>query len=278
MNLTVYLHPERLLIASWALDENVPVLHGYRELHPDAEIELQDYAVDSVHIVLHSSDVLIHWFPIDANEDLDCRRVFEASAWFGHPELYPLDESAFTTGVYSSSAMRALVYAQASTLKRRDRMIGASCMTGVDLDLDIQAALASTSARRSPWLLLGRRSNTWHAIIVGPEHQATAHAMFPNDGTLDHASMVYELHRTMEERYGSSLDALMLFGDVLTSDDVTLLRDDVNFADIKVARLQPFKRIRSLLDETTEQRLLRRAHVVAPIAGTMLAGAYTPID
>jgi hypothetical protein len=56
------------------------------------------------------------------------------------------------------------------------------------------------------------------------------------------------------------------------------LRDDINFADIKVARLQPFKRIRSLLDETTEQRLLRRAPVVAPIAGTMLAGAYTPID
>ncbi len=278
MNLTVYLHPERLLIASWALEENVPVLHGYRELHPYTEINLRDYAVDRVHVVLHSSDVQLHWFPIDLSEDLDQRRGFEASAWFNRPGMQPLESSAFATALISRSTMRALASAQSTVLDRRDHMIGQSCITGVDLDLDIQAALATASARRSPWLLLGRRSNTWHAVIIGTEHQATAHAMFPNEANLGHTSTVHKIHRTMEERYGCSLDALMMFGDMLTSDDVAQLRDDINFADIKVARLQPFKRVRSLLDDATEQRLLRRAHVVAPIAGTMFAHTLAPID
>lgn len=278
MNLTVYLHPERLLIASWDLDDNVPVLHGYRELHPSTEINLRDVAVDRVHVVLHSSDVLVHWFPIDSNNDLGQRRCFEASAWFDVPEMRPLDVPSFGTVLTSSSTMRALARAHSNVLDRRDRMIGELCATSVDLDLDIQAALASTSARNSPWLLLGRRSDMWHAIVIGAEHQAVAHSMFTNDSSLVWTAMVHSIHNTMQERYGCVLDAVMIFGDVLTSQDVASLRDHTSFSNVKVARLQPFKRIRSLLDEATEQRLLRRAHVIAPIAGTMLAGTLAPID
>lgn len=278
MNLTVYLHPERLLIALWAFDDSVPVLHGYRELHPSTKIDLRDYAVYRVHVVLHSSDVQLHWFPVDSTEDLDHRRVFEASAWFDRQDMRPLESSAFATSLASQSTMRALASAQSTVIDRRDLMIGPSCMTGVDLDLDIQAALASTTARRSPWLLLGRRSNTWHAVIIGPEHQATAHAMFAHEANLNISSIVRKLHGAMEERYDCSIDALMMFGDVLTTEDVALLREDISFADIKVARLQPFKRVRSLLDDATEKRLLRRAHVIAPIAGTMLAGTLATID
>ena len=124
MNLTVYLHPERLLIASWDLDDNVPVLHGYRELHPSTEIDLRDVAVDRVHVVLHSSDVLLHWFPIDSHNDLSQRRSFEASAWFDVPEMRPLEVSSFATVLTSSSKMRALARAHSNVLDRRDRMIG----------------------------------------------------------------------------------------------------------------------------------------------------------
>lgn len=271
MNLSVYAHPERLLIATWTVDDGTPVLRGYKELHPRTTIDLRNFDVENVHVVLHSSNVLLHWVPVDVGEDLSTRLQFERTSWFDVDEYQALSTSAFQTVIDGNfHQLHACAQADASVIAYRNAIASEQTPTSVDLDLDVQAALLTTKPQPSSWLLLGRRGEMWHAFIIGVEHRPIAYAAFLHDNAQSHQSMIIRLLQAMSHRYEFDVRAIMLFGDVLTANEVVAIRDAFSTSAIRVARLQPFKLIRSMLDEATEQRLLKRAHIVAPLAGSML--------
>mgnify|MGYP000620625647 CR=1 FL=1 len=79
---TVYLHPDRTLRATWSVEDGEATLLSF-----DDNAQLESAGVDdhrayettynNERIVLHSSKVLFHRYPVDADEDHARRRFFE---------------------------------------------------------------------------------------------------------------------------------------------------------------------------------------------------------
>jgi hypothetical protein len=61
----------------------------------------------------------------------------------------------------------------------------------------------------------------------------------------------------------------MVFGDFITAEDLGALKATTELSGILIARSQPFKQLHSVLDSQAEQRIIKRAHAIAPLAGSM---------
>lgn len=269
MNVTAYIHPERLLVCAWAIEDSVPVIHAYKEVDPTSEISFQELGYNNVHLIIHSSDVRLHWYPAVDHIQAAEQHAFEQSAWFTADGYRGLSATAFTTVIHANAGpMHASVQVRSPLISRIEQL-STGARVSVDTDLDIQAALTSTMPRQSPWLLVGRRGSMWQATIIGSDHQPIASSAFAHDTDYSYESMVALIHTTLQDRYCLTLEAIMLYGDIVTSEQIQSIRESTVFSGVKIARSQPFKLVRSMLSQEVEQRLLRRAHVVAPLAGSM---------
>lgn len=272
MNVTVYIHPMRLLVATWQIEEHIPVLRGYKELAPDYELDLRSARPDSVSIVLHSTSIRMHWFPLGENEALNQRSAIEQYAWFDDTAYLPLPSESFTTVLTAQDTrMHASVAVQRATAGRIESMADSTARVCVDLDLDIQAALRSTKPRIEPWLLLGRRGNIWHAVIINEHHHPSMYASFLHDDEYSYSDMVSLIRGSLTARYSLDVSTVMIFGDHVSTDEIIHLKEASDRSGLFITRLQPFRRLRSELDALVEQKIIRRAHALAPIAGSMLS-------
>lgn len=269
MNVAAYLHPERLLVCIWEMDESIPVIHAYKELDPSSDLSLAELGCEQMDLIIHSSDVRLHWFPADGSTDLQERYVFEGTAWFDTPGYSALPAASCATIIYGPTPMHASIQAREPVVERCQKLAqGASIH--VDIDLDIQAALECTQPRSMPWLVVGRRGTAWQASLIGTNHLPTASAVFWHDADYTNEAMLSLIHKTMQDRYDVCLDAVMVYGDNVTADQIASMRETWLVDGVRIARSQPFARIRSVLDTQSGQRLLKRAHVVAPLAAIML--------
>jgi hypothetical protein len=271
MNVTVYIHPMRLLVATWQVEDHIPVLYGYKELAPDYDLDLRSARPDSVSIILHSTSIRLHWFPLGDHAQLSDTSSFEQSAWFVDESFVPLPSESFTSVLTNhDSTMHASIAVHTVAAERIERIAGSSARISVDLDLDIQAALSSTAPRSAPWLLLGRRGSIWHAVIINELHRPSAYASFLHDDDYSYSGMVSLIRGSLAARHSVDVSAVMIFGDHVSAEEIADLKGMGEQSGFVVARLQPFKHLRSALDSLVEQKVIKRAHALAPLAGSML--------
>ena len=272
MNVAAYLHPERLLVCFWQMDHSIPVIHAYKELNPSTDVNFSELGYTHTDVIVHSSDTRLHWFPVDSIDSLNGQHAFEGSAWFEESGFRMLSDDTCSTIIQAPTPMHASIQARQSIIERCGGLAH-EVSIHVDIDLDIQAAIHCTQPRVSPWLLIGRRGALWQATLVSSEHLPIAYSSFSHDTDYSNDTMVSLILRAMQDRYAVAVDALMLYGDNVTADNILSMRQTWHSKGIRVARLQPFSRIRSVLDTEVEQRMLKRAHVVAPLAAVMLRDA-----
>jgi hypothetical protein len=272
MNVTVYIHPMRLLVATWQVEDHIPVLYGYKELAPDYDLDLRSARPDSVSIILHSTSIRLHWFPLGDHAQLSDTSSFEQSAWFVDESFVPLPSESFTSVLTNhDSTMHASIAVHTVAAERIERIAGSSARISVDLDLDIQAALSSTSPRLAPWLLLGRRGNIWHAVIINEHHRPSAYASFLHDDEYSYSDMLSLIRGSVAARYSVEISAVMIFGDHVSAEEIVDLKVTGEQSGFLIARLQPFKHMRSAVESLVEQTVIRRAHALAPLAVSMLS-------
>lgn len=271
MNISAYLHPERLLIAAWKLDESIPMLHEYKQFKPDAALMPDAFAGHSVQIVLHRSDVVLHWYPFDPSEDAQERRDFESAAW--------TENLGTNTNIVIRTSTKLIkpdcvwspsVQAKAHIAERLESLMELNPTFLLDIDLDIQAALTCTSPQPQSWLLLGRRGLLWTASLINERHDVVAYAEYEHDTDYSSEAMISLICHSVRDRYQVDVLRIMLLGDFLTADHITELKQRDSIRDFNIARFQPFRKIGSTLESSVAERLLRNAHVVSPLAGAML--------
>lgn len=274
MNITAYLHPERLLIATWELDGQVPILHGYKQFKPDTVLTCEEFAGHNVQLVLHRSDVDFHWFPVDEHENKESRRGFESTAWMHQ------DVSQSKIGITTSTQMHQQgnlwlpsVTAHHDACQRINGVMHCISTVFCDVDLDIQAALTAAPPQTQPWLLIGRRGALWSSAIIDERHHVVGFAEFEHDDDYAIDAMILLMCRSLSARYNKEFNRVMVFGDVLTSSSIAQLKSSGSLEGYLITRLQPFRKVRSMLEPEIGERLLRHAHVVAPFAGIMLGAA-----
>lgn len=271
MNITAYLHPERLLVATWEHEDSVPVLLGYKQFRADTILSSEALAGNNVHIILHRSHVDLHWFPVDDSENADERRGFESSAWAA---LQSIDSGVSVTTA-SSMHRSGCLWLPSVTVndQARQQLVPLSAINPTffcDIDLDIQAALATTSTQPEPWLLLGRRGAGWTAVVINEHHQIAAFAEYQHDDDYTVDTMIALICRSMHDRFNVDFARIMLFGDMLTSNHIAELNVSAVVDGYSFNRLQPFRNVRSAIDGSIGERLIRQAHVVSPLVGSML--------
>jgi hypothetical protein len=272
MNIAAYIHPERLLVCIWEMDESVPMIHAYKELDPSTDVNFTELGYAQTDVIVHSSDVRLHWFPVGSGADLQELHVFEGAAWFADQGYTALPGATCATIIQTPIPMHASLQARDSVLSRCSQL-APNAAVSVDIDLDIQAALYCTQPRMSPWLIIGRRGAAWQATLISSDHTPVSSSVFTHDFDYSNEAMLSLIHRAMQDRHGVTIDAVMVYGDNVTADQISSLRQTWLGNGVRIARSQPFARIGSLLDAEAEQRLLRRSHVVAPLAGIMLRRA-----
>ncbi|MBM4178565.1 MAG: hypothetical protein FJ211_04445 [Ignavibacteria bacterium] len=270
-NVTAYLHPERLLVATWVLDGGIAVIQDYKELAPDANIDLRSIATETIQLIIHSSHARFHWFPVDTSTRSTERAQFEQQAWFERSAFMYSEKIEMPTVIHCEGYEVQAVAAVTEQIRSRCQELGGNdSLIAIDYTSDVHAALSSIKQRSEPWLLLSRRGAHWYASVIGANHKVLHFAAFPHDNDYSNQAMIMLIVSTIGQRYDTVISALLLCGDVITSDEIQETKDALVQDGIKVSRLQPFKTMQSQLSEKNAQRLLRRAHVISPLAGAIL--------
>ncbi len=265
---TVYLHPERTLRATWSVDHGNPTLLSYDE---NARLDAGDHASkgtddQTTTVVLHTSAVLFHRYPADAEEDHARRRFFEIITCL--PPLSPNDhviDIAMPGQLHGSTWHGLFVVPQASV---PDSFVPLEMR--VDILEDIRAArYAQLIAEAGVTLLIGRRGKVWWCAVLDSTGmilhlvQSPVHELF--EDSVEVSDLVLEVCGSMNLR----AERVILFGDTLTKavfDDTTSALDGLA---TNVVRLNPFLTIQANVDAGTQQRCVRLAHLLGPLVGPL---------
>lgn len=270
-NVTAYIHPERLLIATWFIENGVAVVQDYKELAPNATVDLRNIRTDTMQLIVHSSHVRLHWYPVAGKFDTIDRAEFEQQTWFETSEFRCDAKVTISTLIHGTDYdMKAAVAIADQALNRCEILAGSDISIATDYEMDLYAALASTKPRLEPWMLLGRRGAFWYATIIDANHRVIKYATFPHDSDYSNQAMTSLILNAVTQRYEIAVSAILVYGDVVTAEEIQETKNLWSEQGIKVGRLQPFRTMQSMLDDKTAQRLLRRAHVVSPLAGAIL--------
>jgi L-rhamnose isomerase len=122
-------------------------------------------------------------------------------------------------------------------------------------------------------MIIGRRAERWHAAIVSPAHVITSVSTFQHDIDYSNAEMIELIYNKLCDRYACSIDSALVFGDVVTSDEIGNLKHHDALRAIKIGRLHPFRHVHTNLDQLHSERIIKRAHVVSPLAGVVLTAS-----
>ncbi|MDZ4744730.1 MAG: hypothetical protein SGJ05_01870 [bacterium] len=279
---TVYLHPDRTLRATWSVDADNITLTSFDD---NAMLEqsvgesfgdgLMNDTSNAAHtngasaittVVLHTSQVYFHRYPVDADEDHNRRRFFEIITCL--PPLAPEDriiEVPMPGELHGSAWHGLLVIPQT-------HVPDGYAIDDVRVDIleDIRAArIADLLADEGITLLVGQRGDVWWCAVLDTsgtiQHlvQTPVHPAF--ETSVEIRDLVLEVSGSTKSR----AERVIVFGDSLTKailDDVTIALDGLTTS---VVRMQPFRTLRADVDAATQQRCVRLAHMLGPLVGPL---------
>lgn len=265
---TVYLHPDRTLRATWNVDHGDLSLLSFDD---NSRLDTGnqgngDTDDSSTTVVLHTSAVLFHRYPVDAEEDHARRRFFEIITCL--PPLSPNDhviDIAMPGQLHGSTWHGLFVIPELSV---PDGFVPKEMH--VDILEDIRAVrIARLTADAGTTLLVGRRGKAWWCAALDSSGaimhlvQSPVHELF--EDAVEIRDLVLEVCGSMNLR----AERVILFGDTLTKavldDTKTALEELVT----DVVRLNPFSAITANVDAQTQQRCVRLAHILGPLVGPL---------
>ncbi len=271
MHTTVYLHPQRTLVAHWETDGEAPVLVSYAELAPDADIRPALGTDGPVSVALHASAARWHHFPVDADEDVVLRTAFEITTCL--PDIDPLVDRVVTIQTRASRAERQWCALTAVPRHVTDDIalrIGPEAQIVPDILCDLDVARTCISQQTQPWVLIGLRGSTWQCAVIGADHAIEHVVAFPNDASLSYAENAVESFFGIRSASMKPIAKALFYGDDLTKprfEDIAtrLLRDG-----IVIGRLQPFRRVGASVEDATKRTLLAMAHLLGPLVAPVI--------
>lgn len=271
MHTTIYLHPQRTIIAHWDLGAEVPVLTSYREVQPDADV--QSYMIDDAPctVAVHSHSLRWHHFPLDDDEDVELRKGFELATCL--PDVNPevdrviMVNSPLPDHPRTWCGMVVLPRRVADDIAQR---IGPEAHIIPDVICDIRAALASTSRQEYPWVLLGLRGDKWIAAVIDQAHTVVQCAAFPRERSVSFEDGVIDAFYAITSSSESEITRMLLFGDELTKSSYDSISSRLAESSVVTGRLQPFRRVGAGVDDATKRTLLSIAHILGPIVAPVL--------
>lgn len=272
MRRTLYLHPKRTLLATWSIDGERPCLTSYSELEPISSLHELHLTENVDTIVVSADSWFVHSYPTSSVDDQGARREFELEQICGlSGEHAPTVDVECRIASTQGSQWTSIVCVDADAVRTIRSTFGQHCRVVSDVRADIDVALASTPAQPHAWMLHGRRGDLLITAIIGENHRPLFVGVQPaaSDLTID-ASVLGEL-ALLRQRFALTVNHVLLFGDHLTAAMADSAKASLKQAGVKAARLQPFRLVTSTLDETSSQRVISRAHVIAPV----MAGVIT---
>lgn len=265
---TVYLHPDRTLRATWNVDQGDLTLLSFDD---NARLDRPDDGNDGTDdnpttVVLHTSAVLFHRYPVDAEEDHARRRFFEIITCL--PPLSPRDhviDIAMPGQLHGSTWHGVFVIPEASV---PEGFIPKEMH--VDILEDIRAVrIARLMADNGTTLLVGRRGNVWWCAVLDSTGailhlvQSPVHDLF--EDAVEVRDLVLEVCGSMNLR----AERVVLFGDTLTKAVFDNTKIALEELVPSVVRLNPFSSIQANVDAQTQQRCVRLAHILGPLVGPL---------
>lgn len=272
MRVTVYLHPQRTVVAQWSEDQAVPVLSAYFEREPDEPLDDLIEGAEDVTVAVHGSKVTFHAYPIDADEDGVERRRFELATCLpdvreGVDVVHDISMPALMHG----TQWHGLFIITKTVIEAIHRRVHRDATFVADIELDIEIARATVPQQSSPWLLMGRRGTVWYRAVIGSDHALRSLTSIPFDANTAPGSAVSDSVLELRSATGSFIDRVLLFGDHLTKSAYADISAAVKPLDVRTGRLQPFRRVTTELDANVQTSLLAKAHLLGPLVAPALS-------
>lgn len=283
----LYLHHERTVVAQWQTDESAPTLTALELLPPIAMTTdplPADVAralahamgeADDIRLAVPSRSILLHRYPVEADEAEDLRRAFELATCV--PVIDPVHDQITDVdlpGPVNESAWHALIAVPQRIIARAHDIVGERPSATISV---VPSLLADISAARRAGFV-GQGQTT---MLIGLRADAIETAVFDPAGQLLHLTFV-----PREERYDASVQARELVLDACASmdiaiDDVVLYGDDLSKSVLddctrsldelvgRVLRFTPFRATRATVDDESRSTCLRLAHRLGPVVGLL---------
>ena len=270
MATTVYFHPRRTLIATWSTRADAPVLTGYRELEPGTTQDLRTELDTTPTAVVLSRGWFIHGYPTSSPYSDLQRRAFELEHICGiAPDSLPQIDVESWLPTVGDAFWHTLTCVDSDVVAQFRDVFGPECRIMSDVYADVRAALSSVPGQSERWLMFGRRGEQMITAVIGTDHRPELfRTQMVVEGLSLQDAVLAEL-ALLRQRHGVSINHVLLFGDYLTIGMFETLKPLLRQANIKVARLQPFRNVISELDVEAERRIIARAHVVAPVMAAL---------
>lgn len=271
MHTTIYLHPQRTIIAHWDLDSEVPVLTSYREVQPDADVRSHIINDAPCTVAVHTSSLRWHHFPLDDDEDVELRKGFELATCL--PDVDPEVDRVIMINTPLPHHPRT--WCGMTIIPRRiaddiAQRIGPEALIVSDVTCDIHAALVSIAPQEHSWVLLGLRGDKWIAAVIDQTHTVVQCAAFPRERLVSFEDGLLDAFHAIRSASETAITHVLVFGDELTKPSYDSISARLAESSIIMGRLQPFRRVGARVDDATKRTLLSIAHLAAPLVTPVL--------
>jgi len=278
MRVIIYFHPQRTIVSRWVMDAGVPTLTLYQEVGTEVPLSNVISSSDDVTAVIHSSNVVLHSYPIDPEEDLAERRTFEIATCL--PHLHADDDVVLDVSMaallHKTQWQGLLVFGGGKTKCLLESLTGRYTIVP-DILLDVQAALATVPVQASPWVLIGKRGATWYRVLIGVDHTLQYLDTYLAEPTLSAGEVVRDAVLELRAATGAFIERVLLFGDGLTKSTFEDIKETVLHSGIEAGRLQPFRTVRAEIDPETKAKIVSKSHLLGPLVGAALLTVPTEV-
>jgi len=284
---TVYLHPERTIVARWNI-EDVPVLVGIDFFEPLqwhapqpsllSQLSASTAQCLSVRVAVPTSALAVHRFPTVATEANPEQSQFEiervtASLQFAANSVLelPLPLSRFG---YPHHALVFIPAAVTSAIEALTHVLPLERATVATAAVAASVAqLRHHNVERT--IVIGRQRDRWEAFVVTPNGQIATWLDQPLDEGIDDVTLLFDMATSAASTIDVAIEHVVVFGDGITKTMVDDVQRRFIPSGCSVSRLQPFGSVRAALTSDDQAMLLRIAHVVSPIVGLLFLSSST---
>lgn len=267
---TIYLHPRRTLVASWDTDADMPCLVEYCEYSPEIELSGIISPCNERVIVAGTDHWFAHSYPSAAGVLNPERVAFEFEHVCGVPSHTDLDMH-LSIGLSSGVAWNTVIGVYPDTIPGIRHLVGPHVKEIIsDLATDIRTALACTPPQGQHWALHGRRGAKIITVVISPDHIALYAVVRQESHNAPYQQAVLSDLAALRLRFELDVRHVMLFGDFLTMSMLGEVRSALRGEGVKSARLQPFRSVATSIDLSVADKILSRAHVIAPIMASVV--------
>lgn len=276
---TIFLHPDRTVVATWRPGD-IPTLTDLRLLaaidleRTDAMPDDLRRAIDgtaSIRFAVPTAATVLHRYPIEPEEDAEQRRAFElATCLPGIDHARDLVLDLPLPWLVYGSAWHMLAVVPAEVRERLHAMFDGLPVDRACVSLSAEASAASLARFVSgTTLLIGRRLDRWETIGIDGDGTIGGVFMRSDVPRMDASVMVRDIVLDARAASQRAVDRCVIYGDGLTKNEF----DDIVHAthDLvgNVQRCNPFRAVTAETSDDIKATCIRLAHVIAPAVGLL---------